>query len=209
MKANQRIKTWSALAILPVAFAWPGHLWAANVSSIQSGDWENTATWDCGCVPGAGDTVTISNGTTVKVNATHHTGSVTVNGILDTNDQFFEFEGATFANNGSIISSTGGFGEIDFNGLGAVAGTTQTISGTGTYAGSQSFSVQIHVINTTTATVASGTVISGVANFFIESLSTLSLSHTLVLRTEPSSTAARSWASVPCKHKDRLRSIPA
>src|SRR5712691_647202 len=123
MKTNRRFNQWLALAILLTAIVWPGRVHAATVSSIQSGDWENTATWDCGCVPGAGDTITISIGTTVKVNSTHHTGDFTVagGGTLDTNHQFFEFEGTTFTNNGSIISSTSIDGEIDFNGVGAAA----------------------------------------------------------------------------------------
>ena len=135
MKANQRCSKWLALPIFLTAIVCSGHVHAVNVSSVQSGDWNNTATWDCGCVPGAGDNITISTGTTVKVDTTRHTGNLTVNGTLDTNHQFFEFEGTTFTNNGSITSSTAVDGEIDFNGVGAVAGTSQTIAGTGTYAG--------------------------------------------------------------------------
>jgi len=162
------------------AIASSGHVYAVNAASVQSGDWENTATWDCGCVPGAGDNITISNGTTVKVNGTHHTGNVTVNGTLDTHNQFFEFEGTTFANNGSIISSTATDGEIDFNGVAGSAGTTQTIAGTGTYAGGASFIVDIHINNNTTVTSAAGTVISGVTPLLLAAGSTLSLPNTFV-----------------------------
>ena len=182
MQANQRFNKWWALPIFSIAIGWSGHVHAANVSSIQSGDWNNTATWDCACVPGAGDNITISTGTTVKVDTTRHTGNLTVNGTLDTHNQFFEFEGTTFTNNGSIISSTGTDGEIDFNGVGAAAGTTQTIAGTGTYAGGASFIIDIHIINNTTVTPAAGTVIGGVTPLLIAGGSTLSLPNTFVFK---------------------------
>jgi len=96
------------------------------------------------------------------------------------NDQFLEFEGTTFANHGAVSSSTGGFGEIDFNGIGGTGGTTQTLSGAGTYSGSQSFPIEIQVINSTTVTLAGGSVVSGVFNFAIQALSTLSVPGTSV-----------------------------
>lgn len=180
MKTNKQFKNWLALSIALIAFGWSGHVRAATVSSVQSGDWENTATWDCGCVPGAGDNITISTGTTVKENATHFTGNVTVNGTLDTNNQFFEFEGTTFANNGAVTSSTGSFGEIDFLGIGGVVSTTQTISGTGSYSGGVSFPVEIHVNNGATLTPASGTVLNNVRNLLVLNGSTLSLGNVLI-----------------------------
>ena len=180
MKTNRQCTNWSALPIFLIGLVWSGQLNAANVASVQSGNWENTATWDCGCVPGAGDAITISGGTTVKVNATHFTGDLTVNGTLDMNDQFLEFEGTTFANHGSIFSSTGSYGEIDFVGMGGASATTQNIAGTGSYAAGVSFPIDIDILNTTTVIPASGTVISGVRNLFVQNLSTLSLPNAFV-----------------------------
>lgn len=158
-----------------------GDLQAIVTASVQSGDWENTTTWSCDCVPGASDTITISSGTTVKLNAAHFSGDLTVNGTLDMNSQFVTLEGTTFTNNGSIVSTiTLGFGEIDFNGVSAASGTTQMIAGTGAYATGGSFAIEIHIINGTTVTTATGTSISGVRNLVITSGSTLSLPSTFV-----------------------------
>ncbi len=155
-----------------------GHLQAVITASVQSGDWENTGTWSCGCVPGASDTITISGGTTVKLNAKHFTGDLTVNGVLDMNSQFIKFEGTAFTNNGAIVSTViPKFGEIDFNGVGGANGTTQTIAGTGSYATGGSFPIEIDVINGTTVTPAIGTSISGVRNFVVRSGSKLSVPH--------------------------------
>ncbi|HXX41799.1 MAG TPA: hypothetical protein VEI58_06000, partial [Chthoniobacterales bacterium] len=182
MNTKKQFSNWSALSVLLIAIAWSGQLDAATVASVQSGDWENTATWDCGCVPGPGDNITVSTSTTVKVNTTRFTGNVTINGTLDTNDQFFEFEGNTFANNGAIISSTGSFGEIDFAGVGGVASTTQTISGTGSYSGGVSFPVEIHVNNSATLAPASGTILNNVRDLFVSNGATLSLPNVLVFQ---------------------------
>ena len=40
-------------------------------------------------------------------------------GTMDMADEFLDFEGATFTNNGAVISSVASFGEVDFNGVGA------------------------------------------------------------------------------------------
>lgn len=180
MKTNHRFHRWLVLPIFLMALGWSEPSTAAIISSVQSGDWENTATWSCGCVPGSGDTITISNGTTVKVNSTQHAGSLTVNGTFDMNNQFFEFEGATFTNNGSIISTTGGYGQIDFIGVGGTAGTSQTIAGSaGSFTGGGSFPVLIVIGNGTTTTSASGTVLSGLSNLVVQSGCTLSLPNPL------------------------------
>lgn len=46
-------------------------------TSVQSGDWSDTTTWDAGTVPGAGDTVKIASGHTVVYDAVTPTGSYT------------------------------------------------------------------------------------------------------------------------------------
>ncbi|HXX41129.1 MAG TPA: C-type lectin domain-containing protein, partial [Chthoniobacterales bacterium] len=122
-------------------------------------------------------------------------GNVTMNGTLDTNDQFFEFEGSTFANNGAVTSSTGGFGEIDFIGVGDVASTMQTISGTGSYSGGVSFPVEIHVNNSATLAPASGTILNNVRNLFLSTGSVLSLPNVLVFQNGTVTSAGGSTIS--------------
>ena len=127
--------------------------------------------------------MTIDNGATLFQSGTlTSNGNLTVvsGGTADMNNQFLEFQGAIFTNNGSIISSTSTDGEIDFNGVAGSSGTTQTIAGTGTYAGAGSFVVDIHVINQTTVTPAAGTVIGGVTPLLTAAGSALSLPNTLV-----------------------------
>lgn len=51
---------------------------AGNVVSVTSGSWSTPATWNCGCVPNAGDNVTIANSHTVSLDADGTCQSITV-----------------------------------------------------------------------------------------------------------------------------------
>src|SRR5262245_9046021 len=57
---------------------------APAIASVQSGAWNNSATWG-GTIPGQSDDVTISNGTTVTLDAGTNVASVTIasGGALD------------------------------------------------------------------------------------------------------------------------------
>ena len=125
--------------------------------------------------------VTIDTGATLFQNGNiTENGNFVVNGTLDTN-HFFEFQGPTFTNDGSIIDTTDTFGEIDFVGVGGTATTTQTIAGAGLYAPGSSNPIEIHIAaNATTVTPASGTVIGGVRNFFLAGGCALSLTSNFV-----------------------------
>ena len=57
---------------------------------------------------------------------------ITSGDTLDMDNQYFGFEGSSLTNNGSVISPTG-FGTIGFQGVNAAAGTTQYLTGTGSY----------------------------------------------------------------------------
>lgn len=46
----------------------------ATIASVQSGDWNSISTWDCGCIPGASDDVTIMHDVTINA-------SVSVNSL--------------------------------------------------------------------------------------------------------------------------------
>lgn len=65
---------------------------AGNVISITTGNWNQTTTWNCGCIPSAADNVTIANTHTVSINVNANCNSLTVgqgaSGIL-------RFTGAT------------------------------------------------------------------------------------------------------------------
>lgn len=65
---------------------------AGNVISINSGNWNQTTTWNCGCIPSSADNVTIANTHTVSINVNANANNLTVgqgtSGIL-------RFTGAT------------------------------------------------------------------------------------------------------------------
>src|SRR5436305_10102205 len=119
---------------------------AANFSSVQSGDWDNAATWGGGGFPGGGDDVTINTGHQVNVTTTEGAlnltlasgavlqingfqlmmvnGDITVNSTAVLQGGFasaFRFNGATFTNNGTVSAP-----QVDFNGNGAA-----TVAGSG------------------------------------------------------------------------------
>ena len=161
-----------------IAVVWSGQLYATTFISTQSGSWSNPATWGGAGFPGCGDTVIVSVGTTVTDDATNCSSDLTVNGILDMTNHFFDFEGATFTNNGAVISSVG-FGEFDFNGVGGATGTTQHLAGTGTY--NTNGRVDFHSRQSGFVVPASGTVLNGVTNWTIDGGSTISLTNDFVV----------------------------
>src|SRR5882724_474616 len=57
---------------------------AANFSSVQSGAWDDTATWGAASFPGSGDTVLINGGHTVTVSGDQGVLNLTVDtgGVL-------------------------------------------------------------------------------------------------------------------------------
>ncbi|PZR72514.1 MAG: hypothetical protein DLM73_13065, partial [Chthoniobacterales bacterium] len=145
MKTNHWASKWLWLSIALSAVAWAGHVHAANFASTQSGSWGNAATWGGAGIPGAGDNVTISLGTTVQLDTTRFTGDLTVNGTLDMFNNYLEFQGTTFTNNGAVANTTGG--QLEFKGVAGAASTTQTIAGAGTWnSGAQA---GVNVLNST------------------------------------------------------------
>ena len=161
-----------------IAVVWSGQLDATTFISAQSGNWSNPATWGGAGFPGCGDTVIVSVGTTVTEDATNCSSDLTVNGTLNMSNNFLDFEGTTFTNNGAVISSVG-FGEFDFNGVGGATGTTQHLAGTGTY--NTNGRVDFHSRQSGFVVPASGTVLNGVTNWTIDGGSTISLTNDFVV----------------------------
>src|SRR5580765_941768 len=126
--------------------------------------------------------MTIDSGATFQQNQNlTPNGDLTVAGgaTLNMANGFLFFQGSTFTNSGSVISSVGA-GELRFNGVAGVAGTTQAMAGAGTYDPTKP--VDLHNLNNTTVVPASGTVIDGVRFFTIDAGSALSLTNTLVVK---------------------------
>ncbi|MFN2624137.1 MAG: hypothetical protein ABR611_14970, partial [Chthoniobacterales bacterium] len=164
--------------------AWAGQVQAGNFASTQSGSWGNAATWGGAGVPGCADTVTISLGHTVTLDTTRCSADLTINGTLDMFNTFLEFQGTTFTNNGAVANTTGG--QLDFNGVGGVSGTTQTIAGNGTW--NTNGPVGVNVINSTTVTPASSTSLDGIYLLTVTNGSSLSLSSALIIKNASGTT---------------------
>ena len=118
--------------------------------------------------------VTIDNGATLlQNNNLTPNGDLTVasGGTLDTANHFLFFQGTTFTNNGSIFNTIGVFGEFRFNGVGGAGSTAQNLAGTGTY--NTNGRIDMRLLSGVKVTVASGTVINGVAFLTIDGFCTL------------------------------------
>jgi hypothetical protein len=107
---------------------------AGNVISITTGNWNQTTTWNCGCIPSLADNVTIANGHTVSINVNANANSLTVgqgtsgtlrftggtNLTLNVSTNLTVSTGATFniANNAAHTLNLGGNlannGSLDF-----------------------------------------------------------------------------------------------
>src|SRR5437667_9066762 len=98
----RRIRLVAVIGLAPLTIcilmwsAWP-RTHAANFISTQSGSWGNSNTWGGAGVPGAGDDVTISAGTTVTEDGNQACANLTVNGTLDMTNDFLFFQGTTFS----------------------------------------------------------------------------------------------------------------
>ncbi|HWY50974.1 MAG TPA: hypothetical protein VNW72_05770, partial [Chthoniobacterales bacterium] len=167
-----------AIAAALLLSAGVASTFATTYTSVLTGLWDVPATWSPIGVPGCGDTVIISSGTTVIEDTTDCSGDLTVNGTLDMANHFLDFQGTTFTNNGAVISSVG-FGEFDFNGVGGNTSTTQNLAGTGTY--NSNGRVDFHSRNATTVVPASGTVLNGLTNWNFDGNTVLSLTSNFVV----------------------------
>lgn len=80
-------------------------------TSVQTGDWTDVNTWDCGCVPAAGEDAVIAAGHTVKLTTggggTFITNfTIDASGVLNTDNKKFTISGNVLIN-GSYASSAG------------------------------------------------------------------------------------------------------
>jgi len=125
--------------------------------------------------------VTVDSGATLFETGTVQSSDLTIlsGGTLDMNNQLYSFIGTTFTNNGAVISSSGGNGEFDFNGVGTAIGTTQNLAGTGTY--NTNGRVDFHSRQSGLVVPASGTVLNGLTNWNIDGGSTISVSNDFVV----------------------------
>ncbi len=108
MKKNSPITTLFIIIII----LFSQSVFSATITSVGSGDWSNSATWDAG-VPNIGDDVIISNGHTVTLNQDASILSLIVNGniILGNNAtaRSLTITGST------LIAGTGSFNVGAFN----------------------------------------------------------------------------------------------
>jgi len=96
--------------------------------SVKTGPWNNGTTWNTGTVPGAGDTVYVSNGDTVSVSSGSSAKYLTINplGQLVNNGNSIAV-GEVFTNNGILILNSGTIN------LGPVGGGNKVFTSTGVW----------------------------------------------------------------------------
>ena len=97
------------------------------IRSVQSGNWNDINTWDCGCIPGASDNVVISTGDTVTldINPTITNLDIESGAVLDNAAQTLIITG-----NYTVNGTHAGAGNRDWNRL-YLDGVGTTIDGTG------------------------------------------------------------------------------
>jgi hypothetical protein len=102
-------------------------------TSVQSGNWSNQNTWDCGCVPATTDHVVIKNGHTVTFVSN---GNVVRNLTIES--------GGILSDNGNTNTITGNLvinGNYSGSGTVSLTGVNATIDGTGSISNTATFNI--------------------------------------------------------------------
>ena len=104
---------------------------AATITSVKTGNWNDTTTWDSGTVPVSGEDVVIANNYVVTIASTQTIASLTINGAGTSN------YGKLIITTGALLTTTGSTivdGKLDINGgtfdEGNGSGDKLTINGT-------------------------------------------------------------------------------
>lgn len=111
-----------------LALLLSGNAMAVVCTSKATGNWGTVATWDCGHVPTATDTVVLASPFIVTLNNDYTTAGLTINAgatLRDTNNRVLTVTG-NIVNNGTFTSNN--------DGIIASTGAAAVISGTGTFA---------------------------------------------------------------------------
>lgn len=103
----------SAIVILSLALSLIfNNAYSLVRTSVSTGNWNQTSTWDCGCVPASTDSVVIANNTSVTI-----TANTTVTGLLiQSNASLYYGTGAGFTltlNKNFKIESGGALSEMN------------------------------------------------------------------------------------------------
>ncbi|MBI2967280.1 MAG: PKD domain-containing protein [Bacteroidetes bacterium] len=107
-------------ALLLLFFSFAGTTSALTITSVSSGNWNTSSTWDCNCIPGSADDVIV--GHSVGISNTATAGSMTINSVASLNvGNAFMVNGSVTINGTLTITSTTGsknFGDILINSIG-------------------------------------------------------------------------------------------
>ncbi|RMG81837.1 MAG: hypothetical protein D6707_04105, partial [Bacteroidetes bacterium] len=125
-----KFKNYISLIFLFFCFClYSFNLSAINITSVQSGRWNQTSTWDCGCVPSATDDVTIASGHTVDLR-----NNTTVNKLTIQSGGMLNCGNNTLTINGNLVIN----GELN-NNRKNIFFNGDTLSGTGIKSGRRRF----------------------------------------------------------------------
>ena len=136
-----QIQFYNGTSYYPAAILPTGEIVARGViSSVQSGNWSNPGTWDCGCVPSENDLIIIGAHTvTANQNSSITNISITSGGILTSNGKTLtilrnlQVDGAITGSLKLILSGTNtisGTGVINAGDIDLIAGNKTIAAGT-------------------------------------------------------------------------------
>ncbi len=106
MTARHRIQAFTTAAATAALLAAAVQVRAGNLYDVANGDWTNTATWNTGNIPSAGDNVSITNGHYVRLNGDETIPSLNSFQVGGAANSALRFQGAasfTFTNHISLI----------------------------------------------------------------------------------------------------------
>ena len=146
-----------------------------DITTVQTGNWNSTSTWNCGCIPTGGNQVYLDH--TVNVTSNQSAGNVIVNvggGLNFPNAVTLSISG-NLTLNGSITSNLGG---LEFNGTCA-----QTITSTSNY------SLNNLILNNALGLTFSGSQLVDLTGSSTINQGTLTTNNNLTLKSTSSKTA--------------------
>ncbi len=115
----QVVATQTACGLSDAAVNLPVNIYGA-IRSVQTGNWNNITTWDCGCIPGASDNVVISSVDTVTldINPTITNLNVESGAVLDNADRILIITGNYTVNGTHTGSGNRDWDRVYLDGVG-------------------------------------------------------------------------------------------
>jgi hypothetical protein len=112
------------VAVIITSALFPGRLWGATITAVNSGNWTANSTWSCSCQPTNSDNIVIPAGKTVTSNGPvilflGPVINITIGGTLVLNNGSLEIDSSDVINilSGGKITGTGLLGGTVYSGI--------------------------------------------------------------------------------------------